>query len=70
MARLAESAISEVDKGLIEAARSMGATRTQIIFKVLLPESKTLLVDAATLTTIGLIGYSAMAGIVGGVWPW
>ncbi|WP_119344577.1 MetQ/NlpA family ABC transporter substrate-binding protein [Facilibium subflavum] len=65
-ARLAESAIAEVDKGLIEAANSMGATKAQIIFKVLLPEAKTLLVDAATLTTIGLIGYSAMAGIVGG----
>ncbi len=65
-ARLAESAISEVDKGLIEAANAMGASKLQIIFKVLLPEAKTLLVDAATLTTIGLIGYSAMAGIVGG----
>lgn len=65
-ARLAESAISEVDKGLIEAANAMGASKWQIIFKVLLPEAKTLLVDAATLTTIGLIGYSAMAGIVGG----
>ncbi|MDA0911721.1 MAG: MetQ/NlpA family ABC transporter substrate-binding protein, partial [Proteobacteria bacterium] len=65
-ARLAESAISEVDKSLIEAANAMGATKWQIIFKVLLPEAKTLLVDAATLTTIGLIGYSAMAGIVGG----
>ncbi len=65
-ARLTESAISEVDKGLIEAANAMGATKLQIIFKVLLPEAKTLLVDSATLTTIGLIGYSAMAGIVGG----
>ena len=65
-ARLAESAISEVDKGLIEAANAMGASKIQIIFKVLLPEARTLLVDAATLTTIGLIGYSAMAGIVGG----
>ena len=65
-ARLAESAISEVDQGLIEAANAMGATRLQIIFKVLLPEAKVLLIDAATLTTIGLIGYSAMAGVVGG----
>lgn len=65
-ARLAESAISEVDKGLIEAAHAMGATKIQIIFKVLLPEAKTLLIDAATLTAIGLIGHSAMAGIVGG----
>lgn len=65
-ARLAESAVAEVDKGLVEAAEAMGATRMQVIFKVLLPESKTLLVDSATLTIIGLIGYSAMAGIVGG----
>ena len=65
-ARLTESALREVDNGLIEAAKSMGATRSQIIFKVLLPESKALLIDAATLTCISLIGFSAMAGIVGG----
>lgn len=65
-ARLTESALREVDNGLIEAARAMGATKNQIIFKVLLPESKSLLIDAATLTCISLIGYSAMAGIVGG----
>lgn len=65
-ARLTESALREVDNGLIEAAKSMGATRCQIIFKVLLPESKALLIDAATLTCISLIGFSAMAGIVGG----
>ena len=65
-ARLAESAIAEVDHGLIEAANAMGATFRQIIFKVLMPEAKVLLIDAATLTIIGLIGYSAMAGIVGG----
>lgn len=65
-ARLTESALREVDNGLIEAARAMGATQRQIIFKVLLPESKNLLIDAATLTCISLIGFSAMAGIVGG----
>lgn len=65
-ARLTESALKEVDHGLIEAAKAMGATRSQIIRKVLLPESKTLLIDAATLTCISLIGFSAMAGIVGG----
>ncbi|AIT10170.1 dioxygenase [Candidatus Francisella endociliophora] len=65
-ARLTESALREVDTGLIEAARAMGATQRQIIFKVLLPESKNLLIDAATLTCISLIGFSAMAGIVGG----
>ncbi|MED7788274.1 MetQ/NlpA family ABC transporter substrate-binding protein [Francisella sp. 19X1-34] len=65
-ARLTESALREVDHGLIEAAKAMGATRNQIIFKVLLPESKNLLIDAASLTCISLIGFSAMAGIVGG----
>lgn len=65
-ARLTESALREVDSGLIEAAKAMGATQKQIIFKVLLPESKNLLIDAATLTCISLIGFSAMAGIVGG----
>lgn len=65
-ARLTESSLKEVDKGLIEAATAMGATKFQIIFKVLLPESKSLLIDAATLTCISLIGFSAMAGIVGG----
>lgn len=63
-ARLTESALREVDNGLIEAAKAMGATKRQIIFKVLLPESKNLLIDAATLTCISLIGFSAMAGIV------
>ena len=65
-ARLTESALREVDYGLIEAAKAMGATKIQIIFKILLPESKNLLIDAATLTCISLIGFSAMAGIVGG----
>ena len=65
-ARLAESAFSEVPQGLIEAAQAMGATTWQTIVKVLLPESRPLLIDGATLTTISLIGYSAMAGIVGG----
>lgn len=65
-ARLTESSLREVDHGLIEAAKAMGATKSQIIFKVLLPESKSLLIDAASLTCISLIGFSAMAGIVGG----
>ncbi|MCF6806793.1 MetQ/NlpA family ABC transporter substrate-binding protein [Thiotrichales bacterium 19S9-12] len=65
-ARLAESAINKVDYGLIEAAESMGSTRLQIIFKVLLPEAKTQLITGATLTVISLISYSAMAGAVGG----
>ncbi|MCF6776904.1 MetQ/NlpA family ABC transporter substrate-binding protein [Thiotrichales bacterium 19X7-9] len=65
-ARIAETAIFKVDKGLIEAAESMGSTRWQIITKVLLPEAKTQLISGATLTVISLISYSAMAGAVGG----
>jgi len=65
-ARIAESALSEVPEGLIEAAHAMGASASQIIFKVLLPESLTSLIKGGTLTVIGLIGYSAMAGAVGG----
>ena len=65
-ARLAESSISEVNIGLVEALNAMGASKINIIFKVLLPESKILLIKDATLTIIGIIGYSAMAGIVGG----
>ncbi|MBU1316800.1 MAG: ABC transporter permease [Alphaproteobacteria bacterium] len=66
VARLAESAIREVDKGLIEAARAMGATPMQIVFKVLLAEAKPGLTLALTLTLVSLVGYSAMVGAVGG----
>lgn len=66
VARLAEAAIREVDKGLIEAARAMGATPLQIVFKVLLAEAKPGLTLALTLTLVSLIGYSAMVGAVGG----
>ena len=65
-ARIAETAIAEVDKGLIEAANSMGATKWQIIVKVLLPEARPQLISGATLTIISLIGFSAMAGAIGG----
>ncbi|WP_319518332.1 methionine ABC transporter permease [uncultured Martelella sp.] len=65
-ARLVESAIREVDKGLIEAARAMGATPMQIVVKVLLAESKPAITLAFTLTIVSLIGYSAMVGAVGG----
>lgn len=65
-ARIAETAILKVDRGLIEAAESMGSTCLQIIFKVLLPEAKAQLLSGATLTVISLISYSAMAGAVGG----
>lgn len=66
VARLVESALQEVDRGVIEAAQAMGASPWQIIVKVLLPEAMPGLVLGATITTVSLIGYSAMAGAVGG----
>ncbi|MBN7805555.1 ABC transporter permease [Agrobacterium rosae] len=66
VARLVEAAIREVDKGLIEAARAMGATPLQIVTKVLLAEAKPGITLALTLTLVSLIGYSAMVGAVGG----
>lgn len=66
VARLAEAAIREVDKGLIEAARAMGATPMQIVFKVLLAEARPGLTLALTLTLVSLVGFSAMVGAVGG----
>jgi len=65
-ARLAETAMREVDQSLIEAAESMGATPLQIICKVLLPEALPGIVAGQTVTLVSLIGYSAMAGTVGG----
>jgi D-methionine transport system permease protein len=66
IARLIESSIREVDRGLIEAARAMGATPIQIVSKVLLPEALPSIVLALTLTLVSLVGYSAMVGAVGG----
>lgn len=66
VARVIESALKEVDKGVIEASLSMGATVSQIVFKVLIPEAMPSLVMGITLTIINLIGYSAMAGAIGG----
>ncbi len=66
VARVIESSLREVDKGVIEAVSSMGASNLEIIFKVLIPESLPSLVSNITLTIINLIGYSAMAGIIGG----
>lgn len=66
VARLIEAAIREVDKGLIEAARAMGATPYQIVAKVLLAEALPGITLALTLTLVSLIGYSAMVGAVGG----
>lgn len=65
-ARLVEAALSEVPVGLIEAAVAMGASTGQIVRKVLIPEARSTLVRATTLTLITLVGYSAMAGAVGG----
>ncbi len=66
VARLVEAALKEVDKGMIEAALVMGSTPWQVITKVLLPEALPSLILAVTLTVINLIGYSAMAGTIGG----
>ena len=65
-ARLVETALSEVPVGLIEASLSMGATLMQIVCKVLIPEAQSGLVRGVTLTLITLVGYSAMAGAIGG----
>ena len=66
VARIIESALKEVDPGVVQAAKAMGSTNAQIIFKVLLPEAMPSLVSGITLTIINLIGYSAMAGAIGG----
>ncbi len=66
IARLVEAAIREVEHGLIEAARAMGASPLQIVWKVLLPEALPAIALALTLATVSLIGYSAMVGAVGG----
>ena len=66
MARLAENSLKEVDRGVIEAAIVMGSTPWQVIVKVLIPEALPSLILAATTTAINLIGYSAMAGTMGG----
>ena len=66
VARVIESSLKEVDKGVIELSLSMGATIPQIIFKVLIPEAIPSLIMGTTLTIINLIGYSAMAGAIGG----
>ena len=66
VARIIESSLREVDKGVIEAAKSFGASDFQIIFKVMLKEAVPSIVSGLTLTIISIIGYSAMAGTVGG----
>lgn len=64
-ARMVEIALREIDKGVIEAAKAMGATNWQIIYKVLIPESLPALVSGITVTAIALVGYTAMAGVIG-----
>lgn len=66
IARMVESSLREVDKGLNEASLSMGASPFQVICKVLLPEAKPSLIVGAAISTTTILGYSAMAGIVGG----
>lgn len=64
-ARMVEIGLREVDKGVVEAAQAMGARTSTIIFKVLLPESMPAIVSGLTVTAIALIGYTAIAGIIG-----
>jgi D-methionine transport system permease protein len=66
VARVMESSLKEVDRGVIEFSLSMGATVPQIIYKVLIPEALPSIILGVTLTIINLIGYSAMAGTIGG----
>jgi D-methionine transport system permease protein len=66
VARLVETALREVDLGLIEAAQAMGASTSQIVFKVLVPEAFPGIVAGLTITFVSLVGYSAMAGAIGG----
>ena len=66
VARVIESALTEIDRGVIQAALAMGSSIWEIIFKVMIPEALPPLVAGITLTIINLIGYSAMAGAIGG----
>ena len=66
IARMVESSFKEVDAGVIEAAKSMGANTFQIVWKVLLPEAKPSLLVGAAISITTILGYSAMAGFVGG----
>lgn len=66
IARMVESSLKEVDKGVIEAARSMGASDIRIVIKVLLVEARTSLITGATIAIGTILGYSAMAGTIGG----
>ncbi|PGZ93248.1 MULTISPECIES: methionine ABC transporter permease [unclassified Bacillus (in: firmicutes)] len=65
-ARMVEIGLREIDKGVIEAARAMGASTFTIILKVLIPEALPAIISGLTVTTIAIVGYTAMAGVVGG----
>ena len=64
--RLVEAALQEVDSGVLEAAKAMGSTNWDIIFRVLIPEALPSLISATTTTIINIVGYTAMAGSLGG----
>ncbi|MBU8880819.1 ABC transporter permease [Bacillus sp. FJAT-29790] len=64
-ARMVEIALREIDKGVIEASQSMGASHSQIIFKLLIPESLPALISGITVTAISLVSFTAMAGVIG-----
>ncbi|NLZ56579.1 MAG: ABC transporter permease [Clostridiaceae bacterium] len=66
VARMIESSLREVDAGVIEAARSMGSSDRQVLFKVMVPEAKPSLLVGATIATTTILGYSAMAGFMAG----
>lgn len=66
VARIVESALAEVNVGLIEAGHSMGSTSWQVIYKILIPEARPTIIRGVTITMVSLVGYSAMAGAVGG----
>ena len=66
VARMVESSLREVDQGVVEAAQSMGASAFQVVTKVLLPEAMPSLISGGTITVATILGYGAMAGIIGG----
>lgn len=66
IARMVESSIKEVDAGVIEAARAMGTSTFQLVYKVLIPEAKPSLIIGAVISMVTILGYSAMAGTIGG----
>ena len=66
VARMAESSLKEVDRGVIEAAQAMGTSSFKIVYKVLIPESKPSLIVGAVISLVTILGYSAMAGTIGG----